>query len=150
MGVYSSILLGKTLDVQVPFDKVTAYLSSYPNKHFDIQKLTATEYKVIAHYSMGIGKMGAKWAEGINVILTLKALSDTTTKVEITSTLRIELVFFSIISALAIFFMVNSSEKQSIWSIVFFPVALIWFWLVYRFQEKRLALKIEQNLLSLL
>ncbi|PWK78915.1 hypothetical protein LX99_01369 [Mucilaginibacter oryzae] len=149
MGTYNSILLYKSFNIPVSFDVATMALLSYNKSEFNIEKTGNSEYKLLSHFSFGVGKMGAKRLEGINLQLQLKAINDTTTEITLESSLRPELIIISIITPFAIWSILNNSTQVPHWIAALFPIAIIWFWLVYRFQEQRLALKTERYLMSL-
>ncbi|MBC7000855.1 hypothetical protein [Cytophaga sp. FL35] len=66
------------------------------------------------------------------------------TKVDLTTKIRIELYLFTLIFLIIIIAGLISNETLPFWIYGLLPIGLVWFWWVYRVQEKGLFKKLTK------
>jgi hypothetical protein len=152
MGAYGSLLLKKQFKMSASSVEIENRLAQYPQDEFAVKKVSQNEYKFISNTSIGtmVLRSGGS-VEGIKIYALFESQDHNLVNVTLKTKVRVELILTSgIILLFAInFYMINNEQSHSNWIIIFLPVILIWLWLVYRFQEQMLALKVERYLLSL-
>ena len=105
-------------------------------------------FKFFAKWSLGTltvrGFPGT--VEGIKGFAELKKIGENRTKVELRTEVRIELYFFLIILTFICVVGLATQTDFPLWILVLIPVGLLWFWFVYRVQEKMLFGKMKKYL----
>ena len=103
-------------------------------------------FKFVSNFSLGTLIINYFPVEGIKGFAKLSELENGKTVVEMRTKIRIELYFFLVISITMIAVGLFSKESWPIWSFALFPLGLLWFWWVYRIQEKGLFKKLKKYL----
>ncbi len=114
-------------------------------RKFDLEWLSDNEFKVLSKFSIGTIMLNNHpgFFDGIKGYGTLTELSNGNTQINLTTKLRVEMYFTGIISIIFILVFIFSDEKVPSWLYFIFPIMIIWFWFVYRFQEKILFKKVR-------
>ena len=150
MGTYSSLLLKKQFKVSASVVEVENRLAQYTQNEFTIKKVSQNKYKFLSNTSVGtmVLRSGGS-VEGIKIYALFDPQDNNSVNVTLKTKVRVELVLTSGIAVLfAInFSLINNEQSYPTWTIIFLPIIMIGFWLVYRFQEQMLALKVERYLL---
>jgi uncharacterized membrane protein YobD (UPF0266 family) len=84
--------------------------------------------------------------DGIKGFAELKNIEGNKTKVELKTKVRFELYFFLIILTVICAAGLATQSDFPIWLLLLIPVGLLWFWFVYRVQEKMLFKKLREYL----
>ncbi len=84
--------------------------------------------------------------DGIKGYAVLTELNNGNTKIELSTKLRFEMYFLGILFIVFLPIFLFNKENLPIWTLFLFPVMIIWFWFVYRLQEKRLFEKVKKYL----
>lgn len=120
------------------------------NQKFVTEWTSHNSFKVFSKLSGGTWtwKNGGllSWEDGISGIATLSELNNGKTKVNLKTKVRPELYLFMILTLLVLTFgmFINTDfPKQLFWIL---PFGTIWFWIIFRFQEKRLFEKVRKYL----
>ncbi|EDP94907.1 hypothetical protein U8527_15235 [Kordia algicida OT-1] len=115
---------------------------------FSVKWISDNEFKFLANFSVGtiILDDNAAYFDGIKGYAKLIALEKGKTEIVLTTKLRIELFFTGILSFVFPIFFFFSNENLPFWLLFMFPIVTIWFWFVYRFQEKRLFKKVKKHI----
>lgn len=85
--------------------------------------------------------------EGIKGFVKLTEIESGKTKVEMKTKIRIELYFFALVFFVIIIITGLLDEKSwPLWIYGLLPIGLLWFWWVYRIQEKGLFKRFKKYL----
>ena len=142
MGDFNSVLLKRQFDVAMSIEALNKIISSYNSSDYSITQLGNSTYKVVANISFGtgmvfgIGIMGL--FNGIKIYASLKSSGPTQTTITFTSRLRFELYVLIVVS-IVLSILILSSNYASFFEALICPLILVWFWALYRYQEKKLA-----------
>ncbi len=113
---------------------------------FRLEWMDDSTFKFVSNFSLGTLIINYFPVEGIKGFAKLSELENGKTVVEMRTKIRIELYFFLVISITMIAVGLFSKESWPIWSFALFPLGLLWFWWVYRIQEKGLFKKLKKYL----
>lgn len=152
MGFFNPASLVKQFELNNSIESVRNYISRNESGSFSIIKLSATEYIFLANLSLGtlIKNGRPPNVNGIQTKVVLSLLNKNTTVITFTTKLRFELIITFVAWVLFAIFQLTEKPDVPIWIITaFFPGLLIWFFLVYRIQEKILQSKAEAYLRAL-
>ncbi len=118
------------------------------NKKFKTEWSEYNRFKFTAKWSLGTLIIDGfpKATDGIGGFAELKKISDIKTKVELRTKIRSELYFVIILVPLVYIVAIVSKQEFSNWTLLYFPLILLWFWFVYRVQEKMLFKKVKDYL----
>ncbi|BDD00591.1 hypothetical protein [Persicobacter psychrovividus] len=148
-AILNKILLSKEIPVNLSYDELNEVILKIDQKLFRIHELQSGEYKFLSNFSLGtaIVKGNPGMIEGIKIFGEIQKKTNSTSILVVTSKLRIELVFICIFWIGMILFQIFGNDKMSLLiNMLMFPVILIWFWFVYRIQEKSLLKKVENKI----
>ncbi|MFD2588771.1 hypothetical protein ACFSQJ_17730 [Croceitalea marina] len=144
----SPILLKDELVFNGTIDQLNEKIRLDNNKNFRTVWIEYNKFKFIANWSLGtlIVRGFPKAADGIKGYAELKKIGENKTKVVLRTEVRIELYLILII--LAIVTIGNLIIGQEFPVLIFLLVLAftIWFWFVYRLQEKILFNKLKKYL----
>ncbi|MEP0212484.1 MAG: hypothetical protein ABJD66_04685 [Cellulophaga sp.] len=129
-------------------DHVNEKIRFNNNKKFRTEWTEYNKFKFLSKWSLGTlyvtGFPNA--VEGIKGFAELKKIGETKTKVELKTKVRIELYFFLILMiSISVIGLITQSDFPS-WILLLIPFGLLWFWFVYRVQEKILFNKLKNYL----
>ena len=132
----------------------------YPNKIIDLKEkirlkkergfyldwISEKEFKVESKISVGTIMMNYNpgFFDGIKGYGKLTELNGNKTKIDLTTKVRIEMYFIGAIFIVFLLVEFFSEQEFPIWVFLSFPAMLIWFWIVYRVQEKILFKKVKK------
>ena len=115
-------------------------------RNFKLEWISESEFKVLSKLSLGtlILDSNPNCFDGIKGYGKLIELENGNTKIDLKTKIRIELYFVTVIPLLAIIVSFLSNKEVPLWSILLYPIIILWFWFVYRFQEKILFNKVKK------
>lgn len=152
MGFFNPASLVKQFELNNSIESVRNYISRNESGSFSIIKLSGTEYIFLANLSLGtlIKNGRPPIVNGIQTKVVLSFLNKNTTVITFSTKLRFELIITFVAWVLFAIFQLAGKLDVPKWVITaFFPGLLIWFFLVYRIQEKILQSKAEAYLRAL-
>jgi hypothetical protein len=114
------------------------------DREFRLEWIDESTFKFVSNFSIGTLIVNYLPIEGIKGFAKLSELESGKTNVELTTKIRIELYFFTAISLVLGAVGIFSKEPWPIWAFGLFPLGLIWFWWVYRLQEKGLFKRLKK------
>jgi hypothetical protein len=147
--ILNKILLSKEIPINSSYEELNTIISKIDQKSFRIKGPQGGEYTFLSNLSLGtaIENIDKGMIEGIKVFGEIKKKSNSTSILKITTKVRIELVFICVFWIGMILFQIFGNEKVPLWvNMIMFPVTLIWFWFVYRIQEKSLMNKVVKEI----
>ncbi|GGW99934.1 hypothetical protein [Salegentibacter mishustinae] len=117
-------------------------------KKFRIKWSNLSSFKFYSRFSIGTLYMQGfpKIMEGIRGFGKIEKIDNNSTRLILSTKIRFELYFVLILFSIVIFAQIINDTKIPFWSIIIFPVILLWFWLVLRIQEKLLFKKFKKNI----
>lgn len=120
------------------------------NKKFRTEWSDYNKFKFVANWSIGtlIVRGWPNAVEGIKGFAELKEIGENKTRVELTTKVRVELYFFLVIFTFIIIIGLATESEVPKWLPLIVPVGLLWFWFVYRLQEKALFAKLKNYLMN--
>ncbi|HHC78396.1 MAG TPA: hypothetical protein ENK46_00835 [Flavobacteriia bacterium] len=118
---------------------------------FHLKWISSNQFKVLSNFSLGtmIFNNNPGFMEGIKGIGKLTELNDKKTRIELSTRIRIEIYFIAALTILSPLVFFLTEEKLLLGHLFLFPATLIWFWIIYRFQEKILFKKVKNYIGSL-
>lgn len=118
-------------------------------KGFRIEWISNEELKIVSNFSLGtlIVKSHPNYFDGIRAFAKLTELGDGTTRIDLKTKLRAEFYFLIGIPILAILASLLTDEHITFWNILPTPLIVLWFWFVYRLQEKILFRRVKKYIL---
>ena len=131
----------KELNEKIRFDN---------NKKFRTEWTDYNKFKFISKWSLGtlIIRGFPNAVEGIKGFAELKEIGENKTQVALTTKVRVEFYFFL---AMFLFFYILgflSDTEMPEWLPLLIPIGFVWFWFVYRVQEKLLFSKLKKYLMD--
>ena len=108
------------------------------DRGFRLEWIDHSNFKFVSNFSLGTLRVNYIPIEGIKGFAKLTEMKDGQTKVEMTTKVRVELYFFSVVFAIIIAAGLLAEKPWPLWVFALFPLGLLWFWWVYRIQEKGL------------
>ncbi|WP_421810354.1 hypothetical protein [Flagellimonas sp.] len=117
-------------------------------RKFNLDWISDNEFKFLSKVSIGTIMLNYNpgYFDGIKGYAVLTELNNGNTKIELSTKLRFEMYFLGILFIVFLLLFLFNKENLPIWTLFLFPVMIIWFWFVYRFQEKRLFEKVKKYL----
>lgn len=119
-----------------------------PNRSFHIEWLNQREFKFLSNFSVGtlIVRNNVFTVDGIKGYAEIVSSKNGITKISLKTKVRIEL--YLTLGVFLFFFFVSymSEEKFPPWIYLLLPLSLLWFWFVYRIQEKKLFNRLKEFL----
>jgi len=118
------------------------------NKKFSTEWSEDNKFKFVSNWSIGTLMVRGfpNAVEGIKGYAKLKKIDNNKTKVELKTKVRIELYVFLIIMTIIIPIGFIFEKDFPNWMILLLPAGILWFWFVYRVQEKMLFGKLKKYL----
>jgi hypothetical protein len=148
----NKLVLKRHFEILVPIHEVETKLKAYSGDDFYIESLPDGRFKALSNVSIGtlILKGMPSAVDGIKTLIILTHIANNRTQVALETKVRIELVFIIIVWVAIVLAHVVGNADFLIWAILgILPVVLVWFWFIYRLQEKALQLKVETFLKDL-
>jgi hypothetical protein len=118
------------------------------NKKFRTKWSESNRFEFFAKWSLGtLFFRGFPTAvDGIKGFAELKNIDGNKTQVHLKTKVRFELYFFLIILCIMCIAGLITQPDFPIWLLLLIPFGVIWFWFVYRVQEKMLFKKLREYL----
>lgn len=146
-------LIGKTLlndsiEFNGSISDIKEYIRFKRDRKFKLEWISENEFKVISKTSLGtiILDSNPEYFDGIKGYGKLTELNNGKTKIDLSTKFRIELYFVGILPILAIIVSFIRGKEIPLWSVFLIPIIILWFWFIYRFQEKLLFGKVKNYL----
>ena len=139
------ILLKEIFFFNGSIDQLNEKIRLHNDKKFRTEWSEYDKFKFVAHWSFGILSLRGfpSRIDGIRGFAELSEFGENQTKVELKTEVRIELYFFLIISTLLCVIGLATQEDFPLGLFFIIPFGLLWFWFVYRMQEKVLFEKLR-------
>lgn len=118
------------------------------NQKFRVEWIDYQSFKFLSNFSVGtiMVKFNPGFADGIKGYANLIETESGKTKVSLRTKIRIELYFFLAVMVIAIIAALASEEVFLTRALWLTPFGLLWFWFVYRIQERILFNKLKSYL----
>ena len=112
---------------------------------FYIDWLSEDEFKFISTSSFGtlVFHNSPTSVEGIKGFAKIHQLENDTLKIDLKTKIRIEIYFILFTFVFIFFCFYMSGEYFPKWLYSLLPISILWFWFIYRVQEKRLFNKFK-------
>ena len=114
------------------------------DRGFRLEWLDDYNFKFVTKFSLGTLRINYMPVEGIKGFAKLTEIESGKTKVEMTTKIRIELYLFTVAFAIIIVAGLLDKEPWPSWVFGLSPFGLIWFWWIYRIQEKGLFKRLKE------
>lgn len=139
-------LLRESIEFNGSISKLKEQIRMKRERKFKLDWISDDEFKFLAKVTIGTIMMKYKlgFFDGIKGYAKLTELNNGNTKIELSTKLRVEMYVIGILSIIFPLVFIFSNENIPIWTLFLFPIAIIWFWFVYRFQEKILFEKVRK------
>lgn len=142
-------LLKQSIDYGDSLAELRQHIQRKDKRKFKLEWISNTEFKVLSTFSLGtiISKSHPNYFDGIRGFAHLTELSNGTTKIDLKTKFRVELYFFIFLPLLAITTGLLKGDEISFFDLIPAPLGLLWFWIIYRVQEKLLFTKVKNYFL---
>jgi L-asparagine transporter-like permease len=142
------ILLRESFELNSSILELKEQIRSKKERKFNLDWISDNEFKFLSKVSIGTIMLNYNpgYFDGIKGYAVLTELNNGNTKIELSTKLRFEMYFLGILFIVFLLLFLFNKENLPIWTLFLFPVMIIWFWFVYRFQEKRLFEKVKKYL----
>ncbi|KAB1160481.1 hypothetical protein F7018_00980 [Tenacibaculum aiptasiae] len=141
----TKILLKDTIEFNGTISDLKEKINLNNKPDFKIEWSKQNELKFLSNISFGTltmsGFPGA--IDGIKGYGSLSESENGNTLIEMNTKIRIELYFALFVSLFIFFVGYISGENFPIWIYLLLPFSLLWFWFIFRIQEKRLFKKFK-------
>jgi len=148
--IIDKTLLKESLEFNGSISELKEKIRFKKERKFKLEWVSENEFKISSKISLGTlmidGFPGA--VDGIKGFGKLTELNNGKTKIELKTKFRIELYLVGIIFILALIGSLLSGKEIPVFGILLFPVIVLWFWVIYRFQEKLLFKKVRNYIIS--
>ncbi|SNR62431.1 hypothetical protein [Flavobacterium sp. ov086] len=136
-------LLRESIEFNGSINELKEKIQITTEKKFKLEWISGNEFTIHSKISLGTFIISSypEYFDGIKGFGKLIELKNGKTQIDLNTKLRIELYFMGIIPILAIFITFLRGKEIPSWSIFLFPFIILWFWSIYRFQEKILFRK---------
>lgn len=147
-SIIDKALLKESLEYNGSISELKENLSLKKYRKFDLDWISDDEFKFTSEYSFGTIKLDYNpgYFDGINGYAKLTSLNNGKTKVDLSTKLRTEMYLFGALCFVVLLIVTLSNGKLPIWSLFIYPITIVWFWYVYRFQEKKLFEEVKTYL----
>ena len=141
-------LLKESIEFKGSISELKEQIRFKKERKFKLDWISENEFKFLSKISVGTIMLDYNpgYFDGIKGYAKITELNSGNTKIELTTRLRIEMYFIGILSVILLLIFLFSNQKMPVWILFLSPVMIIWFWIVYRFQEKRLFEKVRKYL----
>lgn len=140
-NLFEEMLLKEKIEFKGSVEQLEAKLNVKESRRFGIKWIANGEFVFFANLSVGISRGNRIQGYG-----HLQEVANEKILITLTTSIRPEMYFIaggSIFVLIASFF---TEEKFPVWAYSLLPFSLIWFWFVYRFQEKMLFTKVKARI----
>ena len=147
-GFLEPILLKEEFIFNGNIDELNERIRLNNNKKFRTKWSKPNRFVFFAKWSLGtLNFRGFPTAvDGIKGFAELERIGESKTQVLMKTKVRIELYFFLVILSVICVAGLTTQSDFPIWILLLIPVGLLWFWFVYRVQEKMLFKKLREYL----
>lgn len=136
--IIEKVLLKEAIEFNGSNTDLKEKLRTVKDRKFNLEWISESEFKISSKIFIGtlIMVSNPEYFKGIKGYGKLTELENGRIKIELKTKLRIEFYFLAIIPLLSIIITFFNDKEISLWSIFLLPFILLWFWFIYRFQEK--------------
>jgi len=139
------ILLKDSIDFNGTIPELKEKIRQNREGEFELEWIDQYDFKFLSHFSLGTlivnGFPGA--TDGIKGYGNLSETGNGNTRIKLKTKLRIELYFALFVFVFIFFCGFMADENFPIWIYFLLPISLLWFWFIFRIQEKRLFEKFK-------
>lgn len=134
------ILLKDSIEFNGTISELKEKIRLKREREFELEWIDQNDFKFLSKFSLGTlivdGFPGA--TDGIKGYGKLSETGNGNTRIELKTKMRIELYFALFVFVFIFFCGYMAGENFSIWIYLLLPVSLLWFWFIFRMQEKKL------------
>lgn len=114
-------------------------------REFDLEWIDQNEFKFSSNFSLGtlIVDGFSEATDGIKGYGKISETGNGNTRIELNTKMRIELYFALFVFVFIFFCGYMAGENFPVWIYLLLPVSLLWFWFIFRVQEKLLFKKFK-------
>ena len=143
-GIIEKTLLKESFEYNGSISELKEQIRFKKERKFNLDWISDNEFKFLSKISVGTIMLNFNpgYFDGIKGHAKLTDLNNGRTKIE----LRLEMYVIGILFVVFLLIFLFSNENLPIWTLFLFPLMIVWFWFVYRFQEKRLFEKVKEYL----
>lgn len=137
------VLLNESIEFNGSIGELKEKIQIETERKFKFEWISENDFKILSKISVGtlIFNSDSEYFEGIKGFGKLTELKNGKTKIDLNTKLRFEIYFIVIVPILAIIISFLNDQKIPLRSIFLLPFIILWFWFIYRFQEKILFRK---------
>ncbi len=137
------VLLNESIEFNGSIAELKEKIQIETERKFKFEWISENDFKILSKISVGtlIFNSDSEYFEGIKGFGKLTELKNGKTKIDLNTKLRFEIYFIVIVPILAIIISFLNDQKIPLRSIFLLPFIILWFWFIYRFQEKILFRK---------
>lgn len=136
-------LLKESIEFNGSINELKEKIRIDTERKFKLEWISENEFTILSKISLGtfILISNPKYFDGIKGFGKLTELKSGKTQIDLNTKLRVELYFIAIIPIITILITFLSGKEVPPLSVFLLPFILLWFWFIYRFQEKILFSK---------
>ena len=148
IALIEKTLLKESIEFEGSIAELKEQIRFKEEREFKLDWISDNEFKFLSKISIGTIMLNysSGYFDGIKGYAKLIELNNGKTKIELNTKLRVEIYFIGILSIVFLLVFLFSTENIPIWTLFLFPITIMWFWFVYRFQEKLLFKKVRKYL----
>lgn len=144
-NIIEQVILKESIEFNGSIYELKEQIRFKEERKFYLEWISDKEFKALSKISVGtilVNGLPGK-IDGIKAYVKLTQLNNGKTRVTLSTKVRIELYFFASIPILAITVGFLTDNEIPLWLFLIIPFIVLWFWFVYRVQEKSLFGKIK-------
>jgi len=147
-GLIENTLLKDNITITQSVDELKSKINA--SGRYDVQWISDTEFKFLSKISIGTMMVDGMivTGDGIKGYGRFQEKENGKVLIELTTKVRPEMYMIIGVFFIILFFPLFIDENFPLWIFLTFPVFIVWFWWVYRFQEKRLFKKLKEDLMK--
>ncbi|WP_452219893.1 hypothetical protein [Lacinutrix salivirga] len=139
------ILLKDSIEFNGTISELKEKIRFKREREFKLEWIDQNNIKFLSNISLGTlivdGFHGA--TDGIKGYGKLSETGNGNTRIELKTKMRIELYFALFVFVFIFFCGYMAGENFPIWIYLLLPISILWFWFIFRMQEKRLFEKFK-------
>ena len=138
-------LLKDTIEFNGSISELKEQIRLKKNRKFDLEWISETKFKFLSKFSLGTMMVSGfpNAVDGIKGYGFISKLDNGKTRIELSTTVRVELYFTVSIFILIFIIAFFAEENIPYWVYLLLPFSVLWFWLIFRLQEKKLFGKMK-------
>ena len=134
------ILLKDSIEFNGTISELKEKMRLKKESEFKLEWIDQNEFKFISNFSLGtlIVSGFPRATDGIKGYGKLNETGNGNTRIELNTKVRIELYFALFVFIFIFFCGYMAGENFPVWIYLLLPISLLWFWFIFRMQEKKL------------